>query len=92
MERFTQALDSLLHLLVGFGSAIAAIILAFELWLRGQLTTLGVAPPIQTVLLVAVAVLLIVATLRLFGGLIRLGVVLVLVLIAIQILAPVLHQ
>ncbi|WP_428487623.1 hypothetical protein [Rhodopila sp.] len=93
MAAFTRALEALLHLLAQLGELVLAGILAIELWLRAQLSQLGVSPPIQTVLLIALAVLLIVAALRLFGGLIRVAVILILLLVVIHVLLPVLqHQ
>jgi hypothetical protein len=90
MERVDQAITKLLALirdLVDLGlSGLAAI----EVWLRGQLAGLGVAPPIQTIILIAIAVVLIVATLRLFGGILRAAVVIFLVLLALHALMPVL--
>jgi hypothetical protein len=51
-----------------------------------------VAPQLQTIILLAVAVILILGALKLFGGLIRVAVVLVLLLIAIHVLMPILHH
>ncbi len=89
MDSLNHAVEVLLHLVIQAGNLIVAGIIAIELWMRAQLATLGLPPDIQTVLLVALAVLLIVAALRLFGGLIRVAVVLVVVLIAIHVLLPV---
>jgi hypothetical protein len=91
MDNVNRVLNSLLQLVIGLGDLIVGGILAIEEWMRGQLATLGVSPQIQTVILVVLAVVLILAALRLFGGLIRIAVVLVLALIAIHILMPVLH-
>ncbi len=76
---------------VQLGDLVLAGLVALELWLRDGLTQLDVPRPIQTVLLVAMAALLIVAALRLFGGLIRVAVIVVLVLIAIHVLLPVIQ-
>jgi hypothetical protein len=86
-----NALQTLLNLLVQLGDLVMAGIVACELWLRGELTLLHVPRPIQTVLMVALAVLLIVAALRLFGGLIRVAVVVVLLLIALHVLLPIIQ-
>jgi hypothetical protein len=90
MDAFTHAINTLLQLLVHIGDLLVAALVAVELWLRGQLATFGLPPAVQTVIMLALAALLIVGSLRLFGGLIRLIVLLVLVLIAIHILLPVL--
>jgi hypothetical protein len=92
VDAFTQAISSLVRLLIQFGDLILAGIVAAEQWLRGQLTVLGVPASIQMVLLVALAVVLVLAALRLFGGLIRVAVVLVLLLIVIHALLPVIRQ
>ncbi len=89
MDSLNHAVETLLHLVVQAGNLIVAGIIAIELWLRGQLAALGLPPAIQTVLLIALAALLIVAALRLFGGLIRVAVILVVILIAIHVLMPV---
>lgn len=89
MDNFRRALDSILQLILRIGDLIVAGILTIELWLRGQLEQFGLSPIIQTTILVVLAALLIVGSLRLFGGLIRIAVILVLLLIAIHILFPV---
>src|SRR5690348_4104405 len=61
-----------------------------ELWLRGQLTTLGLPAELQTVLMLALAALLVVAVIRVLGGLLRVAVLLVLLLVAVRALLPVL--
>ena len=90
VESFRRFVDSLLNIVIQLGHLIVAALVAIELWLRDQLALAGVPPVIQTVLLIAFAALLIVGSLRLFGGLIRVAVVLVLVLFAIHIIMPVL--
>ncbi|HEY0184029.1 MAG TPA: hypothetical protein VGC09_14570 [Rhodopila sp.] len=92
MDSFTHLVRSLLDLLIGLGNIIVAALISVELWLRAQLGQLGLPPAVQTVILIAVAVLLVIGALRLFGGLIRVAVVLVLILIAIHVLLPVLQH
>ncbi len=89
LANLQSAIDTLLRLLTQFGLAVAAILTEFELWLRGELQHLGVPHAIQTLVLLAAAVLLVLGSLRLFGGLIRIVVVLILVLVAIHIVMPV---
>jgi hypothetical protein len=90
MDAFTNAVNSILQLLLRIGNLIVAGLVAVELWVRGQLAAAGMAPSLQTVVMVSVAALLILAALRLFGGLIRAIVILVLILVAIHIVLPVL--
>ncbi len=89
MGNFENAINTLLGLLKQFGLAVAALLTALEFWLRGVLQQFGVPHPLQTVILVAVAAILVLGALRLFGGLIRIAVVLILLLIAIHIIMPI---
>lgn len=91
MSQFQAAIDTLLKLLIQFALAIAAVLTEVELWFRGVLQQLGVPHTYQTVLLLLVAVVLVLGSLRLFGGIVRIAVVLILVLIAIHIVMPVLQ-
>lgn len=88
MDSFTHVIKSLLQLLIQLGNLIVAGIVIIEVWLRGQLTQFGLPHNIQTVILLVLAAVLIIGALRLFGGLIRLAVVLVLILIAVHIVIP----
>lgn len=92
MERFTHVINSLLDLLVQLGNLIVSFLVTLEVWLRGQLGEFGLPPFVQTAIMLGVAALLILGAMRLFGGLVRVAVVLVLVLIALHILMPVLPQ
>ena len=91
MSQLQTAIDTLLQLLTAFGLAVASILTGVELWLRGVLQQFGVPHTLQTVLLLAVAALLVLGSLRLFGGIIRIAVILILVLIAIHIVMPVIQ-
>lgn len=92
MDGLRRVVTSLLQVLLRLGDLIVAGIVTIELWLRDELTQLGISRTPQTVILLALAAVLIVSALRLFGGLIRVAVVLVLVLIGIHILMPLMHQ
>ncbi len=91
MSQLQTAIDTLLKLLTEFGLAVAGILTGFELWLRGVLQQFGVPHTLQTLLLLAVAALLVLGSLRLFGGIIRIAVILILVLVAIHIVMPVIQ-
>jgi hypothetical protein len=86
---FENAINTLLDLLKQFAMAVAAILTSLELWLRAELQALGVPHTVQTLVLLVVAAILVLGSLRLFGGLIRVAVVLILLLIAIHIVMPV---
>jgi hypothetical protein len=92
MDSFERFINNLLELLIALGGVILQVLVAIEIWLRGQLTVLGINPAIQTLIMIAVAVALIVGSLRFFGGLLRIGLVLVLLLIAIHIAMPALPR
>ena len=89
MGNLQTAIDSLLKLLVQLGVALAAILTGLELWLRGELRHFGVPHSVQTLILLVLAALLILGSWRLLGGLIRIAVVLILLLIAIHIVMPI---
>jgi hypothetical protein len=86
-----NAIDTLLRLLTQFGLVVAAALAELELWIRGQLQQLGLPHAVQTVLLLAVAAVLVLGAFRLFGGVIRIAVVLILLLVAIHIVMPVIQ-
>jgi hypothetical protein len=92
MDSFANIVRRLLDLLIALGNIIVAALITIEVWLRAQLTQFGLPPVIQTVILIAVAALLVIGSLRLFGGLIRIALVLVLILIAIHVALPVLQH
>lgn len=92
MDSFEHVINSLLQFLIRLGDVIVGGIVTLELWMRGQLSQFGLTPQVQTVIMVALAAVLILGSLRLFGGLIRVAVVLVLILIALHIVMPVLQH
>jgi hypothetical protein len=92
VDGFVHGINSLLQLLIRLGDVIVDAIVALEIWMRDQLQLMGVTGPAQTVVMVALAVVLIVAAFRLFGGLIRVAAVLVLLLVALHIVLPVLQH
>jgi hypothetical protein len=92
VDSFKHVINSLLELLVQLGDLVVGWIVVIETALRGQLMQLGVAPQLQTIILLAFAVVLILGALKLFGGLIRVAVVLVLILIALHVLMPIMQH
>lgn len=82
-----QVLDQFARALVALLAWLAALVLtalaALEDWLRGLMTGAGVPGSVQTIFGIVLAVLFLVAALRLFGGFIR--VVLVVVLVALSV-------
>jgi hypothetical protein len=92
LDSFEHVINSLLQFLIRLGDVIVGGIVTLELWMRGQLSQFGLTPQVQTVIIIALAAVLILGSLRLFGGLIRVAVVLVLILIALHIVMPVLQH
>jgi len=90
VDQFNQTINSLLALLIRLGDLIVTGLKEGEVWLRGQLAALGVPSELQTVIMLALAALLVLGVVRMFGGLIRLLVVLILLLVAARVLLPVL--
>jgi hypothetical protein len=84
--------SSLLQFLRQLSGVIAALLGDVEDWLHGQMQDLGVPPLLQTMILLGVAVLLIVGAVRLFAGLARVGVVLILVLLTLHLVMPAIQQ
>ena len=92
MDSFAHVINSLLQLLIRLGDIIVGGIVTLELWMRDQLSQFGLTPQVQTVVMLAIAVVLILGSLKLFGGLIRVAVVLVLIVIGLHIVMPVLQH
>lgn len=88
VDNVARTIEALLRFVLYLGGVIVAAIIAIEYWLREQLTQLHVPRATQTVVLVLLTVLLVIGSLRLFGGLIRLALVVVLMLIAIDVIVP----
>jgi hypothetical protein len=88
-------LDHVTALVFGWFVAIIDILLlglnAIERVVRTQLAHLGLAPPVQSFVLITLAVLFIVAALRLFGGILRALLIIFLLLVLLHLLVPVSH-
>jgi hypothetical protein len=91
MEKVDQAINALLALFASAADAVLAGLAAVEQWLRTQLTGLGVEPRIQTAIMVAVAIVLLLLVLRVFGGVIRVVLVVFLILLALHVVLPLAH-
>ncbi len=92
MDNFTHVLNRLLGFLMWIGDMIVGVIVMIELWLRLQLSHFGLPPKVQTLILLGAAVVLILAALKLFGGLIRVAVVVILLLIGMHIFLPIIQN
>lgn len=80
---------------LGFIAALAALLLAAmataDDWVRRMLSAFGIGDPIQTIILILVAFVVLLAALRLMGGIVRVLIVVLIVLFAIHLLLPTLH-
>lgn len=80
---------------LGFVAALADLLLAAmataDHWVRQVLTALGVGNSVQTIILILVAFLVLLAALRLMGGIVRVLIVVLIVLFAVHLLLPTLH-
>jgi hypothetical protein len=88
MNDLSRLVGDITRLLLRAGEAFVSWLEAVEISFRDQMTIMGVSPPVQTVLMVLAAIALIVLSVRLFGGLIRFAVILILALLAINLLLP----
>lgn len=77
--------ESWIRATLGFFAGTFGVI---ETALRQALTQLGVAANIQSIVILVVAVLFILAVLRLFGGLLRILVALFLIFLVLHVLLP----
>jgi hypothetical protein len=91
MGEFQNATSALLQALRQFAALAGSLLTTFELWLRDRLQDIGVPHVLQTVILIAVAILLVLGVVRLFAGLIRVVIVLILVLMVLHLVLPVIQ-
>jgi hypothetical protein len=81
-------LDQIAHTLLALLAGLAAIVLAALAWIEGALggvmTAAHIPPDLQMVLGIVVALLFLVAALQMFGGFIRVVVIVVLLAIVVH--------
>ena len=92
MGNLESAINSLLRFLRQLSVVIANLLTQFEYWLHERLQDIGLPHTLQTAILLGVAVLLVLGALRLFAGLIRVAVVLILMLLVIHLVMPVIQH
>lgn len=88
MDDLKRVVSDVLAILIRVGGAILSAGEAIEVSVREQLAAMGASPLTQTMVLVVLAFAIILLALRIFGGLLRLAVVVILVLIALQVIMP----
>jgi hypothetical protein len=87
----TPAIDFVLTLILRLVAAVMAVVGVIELALRRVLVDAGINGELQSAVLIIVAILLIVAALRLLGGVFGVLITLLLVLLIVNLLMPGLH-
>ena len=88
MDQGRQVLDAVFAFFSSVLGAVLPLVGQTEVWLRGQMASLGVPPELQTAAVLAVVVLLLLTVLRVLGGLLRVALVVVLIALVVQALAP----
>lgn len=92
MTRVDQVVIQLLDFIESVVRLILAGLAAIEIWARTQLAGLGVPPGISVIILIAIALLLIVAALRLLGPIVYVVVMVFIVLLMVHALMPAMVQ
>jgi hypothetical protein len=88
MYRLDNLFDTALQLLAELGGLIVAVIVGIELWMRDFLSGFGLSHGIQTTIMMALTVFLIVMASKLLGGMIRAILLLILVMSVSHIVVP----
>ena len=88
MGSVDQVIIQLLNFLEVVARVILAGLAAIETWAETQLASLGVPPGISVIILIAIALLLIVAALRLLGPIVYVLVMVFIVLLMVHALMP----
>lgn len=91
MDRLEQAVNELLALFSRAADWLLAGLADLEQWLRRELAGLGIPPEAQTAIMILAALLLLLIVLRLFGGVIRVVLVVFLILLALHVVLPLAH-
>ena len=92
MNEIDHIVVQLLDVIESLVRLVLAGLAAIEIWVRAQLAHLGVPPGISVIILLAVALVLIVAALRLFGSIAYVIVTVFIVLLVLHALMPVVVQ
>lgn len=92
MDSFADAIDNLIKSFRRVGNSILDGFSTLELWMRGQLSQFGLTAQVQTIVMLALAVVLILVSCQLFSGLVRMVAVLMLIALALHIVLPVLQH
>ena len=88
MSQVDQALQTVVYWVRAGLGVLLGVFGVIDGFLRQALSQLGVPPGAQSLVILAVAVLFIMAVVRLFGGLFRIILIVLLVLLVLHVLVP----
>ena len=86
-----KTLDDLRRVAIDLVAFVLAGLTALEVWLRAQLAALGLAPQLQTIVIILIALALLFPAIRFISGIARLILVVLLVVILAHIVVPMLR-
>lgn len=86
-----QALNTVVGLFWTIVNILLSAIGGIEQWLRGVLTGLGITGQTQGAILLIAFIVLLIAALQLFGGILRVLIVLFLILLLVSAVMPLVH-
>jgi hypothetical protein len=89
MQSVATAVDDSLHFILAIGDVVLTYLVWAELYIRQQMNVVGAPPIVQTAVLVCIGAIATLASTRLLGGAIRVGVFMVLVLSLARVALPV---
>ena len=88
MGDLTRVIDDIVRLLIRLGGAMLDATQSVEEPLREHMSATGIPATFQTIILLVAAIVMILLAVRIFGGLLRFAVIVVLGLLAIKVLMP----
>jgi hypothetical protein len=88
MDQTTHLIDQLIGILAWLYAIVMSVFSALETWLRATLTTAGVPPNLQTIILIVVGVGFLLLVVRALGGIVRIILVVLLLLLLLQVFRP----
>jgi hypothetical protein len=91
MAQIDHAIAAILDFILDLFYLVFRIIALVENWLRAELGRFGVPENMQTIILVVVAIVVLLAAIRLLGGVFRIALVILILLLGAHLLLPLIH-
>ena len=88
MEQLTRAFDAILGALLDFGAFCMVFVREIDVFARARMTELGWAPGVQSLVEVVLAATIVLFLLRVFAPVLRVLLIVLLVLLALQFVYP----